>query len=66
MSNEPTPTVPATIKVYPAHVRDEVEWEIRALAVLRRLRSDRKRAILELTEQGVILVYVLTPAGRIE
>lgn len=42
------------------------EWEKRLLARVRELRSARKRAIVEITEQGILLIYLLSPAGRVE
>ena len=42
------------------------DWERRVLAKLAMLRSGGKRAILEITEQGTVLVFVLERAGRIE
>lgn len=42
------------------------EWERKLLDKIRLLRSAGKRAILEITEQGIILVFVLERAGRVE
>lgn len=58
-------TVTPSLPVQP-HVISEIEWEVRVLAHLRRLRAERKRAILELTEDGIVLVFTLQKAGRVE
>ncbi len=41
------------------------DWERAALVKLRLLRASRKRAMLYVTEMGIILVFIAEPAGRI-
>jgi hypothetical protein len=61
------PTHASTQTPYVTDRLDGLEdWERRVLAKLAMLRLAGKRAILEITEQGVILVFVLERAGRVE
>jgi len=47
-------------------IEDQAQWQAELIRKVERLRAQRVRGIIFVTEDGVLLVFRAEPAGRIE